>query len=253
MGYAASGRTKTSCIDGTWTVNPDSMTCELTAILIVKDYGYAEIIGNGVNIELPRASSDDPSVDFDRYALGLVYADSKVIMCGGGSNPNTQRTCLELTSFEDNKWAAHSNMTTDREGHGLTSLLSTLVALGGDYEKTMEFGDPRGTDWVLNEEPLPENFENGCALKISPEELIYTGGLNNYVYNIAVRFNLISNSFISLPDMIYERVFHSCALVHSNNSTGVLVAGGMLGPYSDDESLSSTEFFDFETNEWIEV
>ena len=162
-----------------------------------------------------------------------------------------------MVSLEANKWASHSTMKVDRDRHRLVALQSTLVALSGydtEAATTMEFGNPWGTDstgWVLNEERLPYGSARSCAIKISPEEIMFTGGGYGNARGNTAAYNLNSNSFTILPDMIYERTDHSCALVRGENtSAGVLVAGGRI---AYDETLSSTEFFDFATQAWIEV
>ena len=138
-----SARSVTSCRDGYWTISPESVQCEIGVALInrASDGRVSEVLGEDIHFDLPRASGDDPMVDFDRYMMIMVYFDSKVIMCGGGFHSNTMRTCLEMTS-PNNTWKSHSNMTSDRRGFGLVPIYGDLYAFGDRSHDTFEFADP---------------------------------------------------------------------------------------------------------------
>ena len=113
-GFVTSGRSVTKCDDdGYWTISPESVQCEIGVALIHRGEGTSEVFGQDVHFDLPRPTGDDNQVDFDRAWMDMVYFDSKVLICGGGWDTNTERTCLELTS-SNNTWKSHSNMTTER-------------------------------------------------------------------------------------------------------------------------------------------
>ena len=68
---------------------------------------------------------------------------------------------------------------------------------------------------------IPNGFKQGCALKISPNEIILIGG--HGTEDRVVKFDVKTNIFTSWSSLSQGRRQHSCVLLNNN----IVIAGGI--------------------------
>ena len=102
---------------------------------------------------------------------------------------------------------------------------------GGKFSRTSEF--LRNDVW--QEGPMiPNGFQQGCGVKISPHEIILIGGEGTE--DRVIKLDVRNNTFTLWSPLKQERRGHSCILLNNN----ILVVGGINHGGQEDE-LKSTE------------
>ena len=180
------------------------------------------------------------------------YIPDNVLLCGGRSVTNSVLSdCLQY-DLESEEWSTHSAMSEPREESTMAMLGSQIYIMGGVGQSSVEILDTSlEAAWFIGAE-LPQVMARACAVSTGSSILITGGHTNSSEESMATVLQLTreSGEWVPIGSMNTPRRDHACLYLELETSSGVLVTGG-LG--ENDEVLSSAEFYDLATGEWIRV
>jgi len=270
QGHAYDGRSTTTCSGGSWSPSPNEMTCSPAFVLAtggLLNSSTVEVYGKDFHVRLPNMPKP-------RMGHAVENVDSHTILCGGVPMeftvyfpvPHAQKQCIELE--DDFKWKEYPHTHVGRDIHASINLHGTIYWLGGHMSpSTMEYISPEGEnnqEWTLENnfgvETNPYKFKHACAAKISPTEILVTGGY--YDAKLTLKYNVVTGELTRMEDMKLCRSGHGCNYIKDEalGIEGVIVGGGY--PLCDAEELnehvsfaltSSAEFYDLKTGKWRQV
>lgn len=115
------------------------------------------------------------NVSLARAGALAMYVDQKVLFCGGRNMVDVHKDCLQYEPMAD-KWSYHSDMAVSRDEAGMALIGSTLYAIGGIGQRTVEKLDVKGEkkEWVAAP-ALPEVIARGCAAATSEGTILIVG------------------------------------------------------------------------------
>jgi len=250
-GYIHSGRIATNCSSGTWSTPLGEMTCP-AAVALVTGGKSAE---KSVEIYSSDGSCnrDLPELPDDRKDHTIDNVDGDILLCGG-SNVRQMTSCLKMS--ENSTMVHHSTTTGKRQFHSSVVMGGQLTLLGGGNTSltTTEFISPSLSSTWTEGYPLMEDTEGACAVKLTWDTFLVTGGYHNR--NHVVLYNITDGTRRRLKnDLNYGRWGHGCTLVQNETYTGVMVAGGYR--YDDHTYIrNSTELLDvtkLEGGTWVKA
>ncbi len=222
----------------------------------------------------------DANISLARAGAVAQYVKEVVIFCGGQSlAQGVHRDCLMYNPKED----AWSNFTALREGHDEASIANAgnvTYVIGGVGSRVVEFLDMKLFDLNALEEmedgsslipksrqqkvnirknmpqwqlgpSLPDVRARACAVAGDHTSIFVVGGVDNSSINpLATGLYLDNSQWKELPSMIEARKDHACLYINLEESSGILVTGG-LG--RDGQVLHSAEFYDIKSKKWTQV
>jgi len=245
--FSSSWSIPSVCSGGVWSVSPETVECEEGVVLLVGGdvseksvelyaQGYHERPGFGLLSEKKQHTTD--------------FVFGEIVMCGGGSFTEEQRSCLSLDRV--GSWSNHSELSDVRYGHSSFIIQDSLYLLGGYLlharTSTEWYNTTDNAGWI--QQPyLKEELYNGCTVLVTDTQYMTIGG--DKAEKKVIRYEAISGAFHEEQELNIGRTGHGCLAIRENGREGVLVVGG----YDEEnkERLTSTEFFDFYTHSWSEV
>ena len=163
--------------------------------------------------------------------------------------------------FQTGQWtSAGGKMTAFRDGGSTINVGSYIMSLGGfdpfgQPISSVELFDPRRTHIGWHDVPkwsFPRATRDQCTVvtkdpKLGPQVMVM-GGLG--AEHSVMKLVLSTNNWYSVSPMNHPRAQHGCNSVTLNGRPGVVVSGGVD---SNRFNTSSVEFFDMNTNKWINL
>lgn len=266
-GYVADGRITTLCSEGSWSPSVNEMTCSPGFVLAVggtPNSSTVEVYGAGFHKRLPNIPSP-------RMGHAVENVDGHIIFCGGVVMefvisfpvPNATADCFEMT--DDFEWVPYYPYNSvGRDIHASIALHGSIFWIGGHLSPgTVEWHAPEGQkfkdEWGF-EDLDPYMFKHACAAKISPIEILVTGGF--YDARLTLKYNILTGDVEKLDDMAHCHSGHGCNYIKDDELgiEGVVVGGGY--PNCDKEELnlevsfavtSGSEFYDLKTGKWRDI
>jgi len=197
------------------------------------------------NIYTPLTSPGTPA-----FAAAAVYLAGKIYKLGGTASGNASTNALEIYDIATDTWTAGANYPLAESFIGLFVQGNFIYAVGGidaasvvSTAKTYRY-DPIGNTW--NDAAiadLPATRWGAAASSYHGDGVLaggYVGGdTDANISSTAIFWDLASNTWSNLPDMVLERSRMNGALLSGN----LYVLGG--------RSLASPEFFGTNENQKI--
>lgn len=271
LGHVGDGRTTTHCHEGSWAPAMHEMTCSKAFILItggLMNSSTVEVYGKGFHKRLPNMPKP-------RMGHAVENVDSHMILCGGVPMeftvyfpvPSAIKQCIEMDQT-DFTWKEYPYTHEGRDIHASINIHGTIFWFGGhNSPSTMEYNTPEGPHkdkWFMENNfgvaKDPHYFKHACAAKISPTEILVTGGY--YDAKLTLKYNVVTKELTRMEDMNLCRSGHGCNYIKDDELgiEGVIVGGGY--PLCNAEELnehvsfaltSSSEFYDLKTGKWKQV
>ena len=164
-------------------------------------------------------------------------------------------------NFRNGQWSSAGGMMTQFRNGGSTVNVGSYVMSMGGFDpfgrplSSVEIFDPRRPQVGWHEVPQwssPRATKDQCTVVMKDRrrgsQIMVLGGVGQE-YS-ARRLVLTTNSWLSVPPMNHPRTQHSCISLTLNGRPGVVVSGGR-----DTRGVNnpSVEFFDMNTNKWINL
>ena len=187
----------------------------------------AELIPNKCNIpSLPKGIRSQPSL--------ILTNDDNILLCGGSDN---LLDCLQITG---NNWVLHSKLTERRASATAITMVKGTFLFGGWYSgsysspSTWEWLPSGSSTWVQGGSIPGPQFDSGCGVPISSQEILLIGGL--FSKSRILKFNVETEEWTEMDEKLQPgRYQHSCVVFKNN----IIVSGGI-----NNGAFKSTQIFD---------
>jgi len=164
-----------------------------------------------------------------RYAHSSLIINNYIYVLGGfdhkddqKTHPSTLKAC-EKYSIKDNKWIDIAYLNTARAFFG-TCIVNreSIFSFGGFSDEqilnSIEKYDILADTWISYFIRLPEKLAKMGVVNYNSRKIIIMGGIDSSyrIVNKVMEFDLLTNKFRNLNDMLYARSFNQSAILFDN-------------------------------------
>lgn len=164
---------------------------------------------------------------------------SKLVICGGSSgNQTPSDQCFSFDPLQQ-KWQKAGNLQKPRVVSSSIEINGQLFMTGGYNLNSTEFFDIASKKSRSGPD-LPHKMNFHCIVKLNSTTALIIGGVNGAdVYKKTYYFSIPDGNFGEGPDLLQGRCHHSCGILHTQEGSYVVVAGGFN---HNEDTLDTTEY-----------
>ena len=202
-----------------------------------------------IDVERNDTCSDLASYPIDPTRGGGGLLENTPVLCG-----NNKEYSAECYSYDkaSNTWQLFANLVTGRGHFGAAIFKGMLWVTGGWRGTILDSTEIVALDGTVKSGTnLPNGREGHCMVVLNNDEFMILGSYQpSGQRKHTMTYNANSETFISGPSMIHDRMNPACSVFQSklhNDRPVVLVAGG-----NDDKGTAELLDFSQENSQWEE-
>jgi N-acetylneuraminic acid mutarotase len=180
--------------------------------------------------------------------VAVTLQDGRVLVAGGNQDLQTPMSSVEIYDPSSNSWSSAASMMVPRMYFAAILLDSgkVLVAGGGESGPVAEVYDPASDSWSATG-PVQANHFDETLTRLSDGKVLMVGGGgdNNVAPTDVEVYDPATNNWTVAASLPEPRWDDEATLLSDGT---VLVTGGDV-PYADNQPLSSTLIFNWNTPE----